>query len=250
VQTPVRFERQIQFEGCFNFRDLGGYPALGGSWVRPHLLFRADGPHALTDADADGLRALDLATLIDLRTADEAIERGTYVSALDVIVAYHLPLTDVLPDAEELPTWTEPTVVARRYREMLDGGADQVAEVLAILSDPSAYPAVFHCSAGKDRTGMIAAILLGILGVQDADIIADYTLSRDPMQRLLAHLRATFPDAGDRLDQVAPAMVAADAATMAEFIAGLRNDFGSFDGYAASLGVGSAPRFIRAALLA
>jgi protein-tyrosine phosphatase len=248
VQAASDFERQLRFDGCFNFRDLGGYRTREGRWTRPQRLYRADGPHALTDADAGRLDGLGLATIIDLRTAGE-VGRGCYTAVLSEVVEYHLPMVDVLPDADELPAWVDPAVVAERYREMLDYGRETTVEILAILSDPSAYPAMFHCSAGKDRTGIIAAVLLGLLHVPDESIIADYALSGASMQRLVDHYKSTYPDAAEQLTRLAPAMVAAHPQAMAGLIAGVRRDYGSFDGYAEAIGVGTAPRHLRASLL-
>jgi protein-tyrosine phosphatase len=247
--APLRFEREIAFEGCFNFRDLGGYRTADGRWILPQRLYRADGPHALTDADHAQLQALELATVIDLRNAEEVETRGCYVTTLTDVVEYHLSLIDVLPDSEELPGWIDPAVVAAQYRTMLDQGEDTIAEALAILSDPSAYPAMFHCSAGKDRTGILAAIVLGVVGIDDETIVADYALSGRAMHRLIGHYQQMYPDAHEQLERIAPAMVAADPTAMAAFIAGVRNDYGSFDGYADAIGVGRAPRHLRAALL-
>ena len=250
MQTArTRFERDVALEGCFNFRDLGGYTTLDNRWVLPHRLYRADGPHALTASDVVGLRGLGLATVIDLRTPQEVRERGCYVEHLGDVIEYHLPLIDVLPDADELPGWIDPSVVARQYRDMLDRGQDAIVETLAILSDPSAYPTVFHCSAGKDRTGILAAVLLGVLGVPDDTIVADYVLSAAAMHRLVDFYKAAVPDAGDLLARLAPAMVSAHPQTMVAFLADLRRDYGSFDGYVEAIGVNSAPRYIRDALL-
>ena len=243
------FDRHLRLEGCFNFRDLGGYATGDGRTIRPRTLFRADGPHALTAADTAVLGALGLVTLIDLRTGAEAGQRGTYASALRDVTAHHLPLIDVLPETDDLPRWIDPAVVARRYRTMLDDATPAIATLLALLSDARAYPAVFHCSAGKDRTGIVAALVLGLLGVPDDTIVGDYALSRDAMHRLIAHLHEQYPDATDRLDQVAPAMVAAEPEAMAQFIASVRVDFGSFAGYAAAVGVPGAARDLQAALL-
>jgi protein-tyrosine phosphatase len=246
--AALEFERKLVFEGCFNFRDLGGYRTPEGRWIRPQHLYRADGPHALNDADVAQLRALGLATVIDLRTPGE-VERGCYTRFLSDIVEYHLPMLDVLPGTDELPDWVDPSVVAARYRRMLDEGSETVAEILAILSDPSAYPAMFHCSAGKDRTGVIAAVLLGVLGVPDETIVADYALTAESMHRLVEYYMTTYPDATEQLERLAPAMVAAHPDTMSGLIASVRADYGSFDGYAEAIGVGSAPRYIRAATL-
>jgi protein tyrosine/serine phosphatase len=251
VQTapPPELERQLRFDGCFNFRDLGGYDTTDGRMIRWRRLFRADGPHALTAADHVVLGALGLATIIDLRTEREAADRGSYTTAVEAR-CFQLPMIDVLPDAEELPAWIDPAVVADRYRDMLDRGADTIAESFAILSDPASYPVMFHCSAGKDRTGILAALVLASLGVPDDQIVDDYCTSGPAMERLVAHFQASYPDAREQLQRVAPAMVSAEPAAMIGLLAGLRADYGSIEGYVAELGVETALPFIREALLA
>ena len=245
----LEFDRRLAFEGCFNFRDLGGYRTADGRVVRPQRLYRADGPHALTDADVQQLGSLELATILDLRTLEE-LGRGRYITHVSDVIDYHLPMLDVVPDTDDLPKWVDASVVANRYRTMLDNAQANVAEILAVLSDPNAYPAMFHCSAGKDRTGVIAALLLGMLGVPDETIVADYALSATAMHQLVAYYKRTYPDSVELLERLAPAMVAAEPDTMRALIDGIRRDFGSFDGYAEALGVGSAPTHLRAALLA
>jgi protein-tyrosine phosphatase len=245
----TNFERRLQFDGCFNFRDLGGYRTRDGFVVRPRRLFRADGPHALTEADGAMLRALSVTTILDLRTPDEAAERGHYSTSLPGVTTYSLPMTDVLPHVDELPSWIEPSVVAGRYQEMLVAGNEAICESLAILTDPDAYPAMLHCSAGKDRTGILSALILGILGVPDETIVDDYALSGPAMVQLIEHLHRTYPDARDQLNRIAPAMVAAEPETMQRFLAGLRAEYGSFGAYVDALGMAPAIPYLRANLL-
>jgi protein-tyrosine phosphatase len=244
------FERQLQFDGCFNFRDLGAYRTRDGHPLRSRRLFRADGPHALTDADGAMLRTLSVTTVLDLRTIDEGAERGHYSTAVPEVLTYRLPMTDVLPDFEELPSWTDPQVVANRYFEMLISGHEAICESLAILTDPDAYPAMMHCSAGKDRTGILSAIVLGVLGVPDETIIEDYALSGPAMVLLVDHLQRTYPDARERLDRVAPAMIAADPDAMRGFLLRIYAEFGSFEDYLDALGMASAIPYLCANLLA
>jgi protein-tyrosine phosphatase len=232
-----------------SLRPAGGYATRDGHWVRTQQLYRAGGPHALTQEDVVKLRALELATVIDLRTPHEVHERGCYVTVLADVVEYHLPMTDVLPDSDELPRWTDPQVVAVEYRNMLERGTHTIAEVLAIVTDPSAYPVMFHCSAGKDRTGVLSAVLLGVLGVPDETIITDYALSRGAMERLIEYYQVAYPDAGERLSRLAPAMVAAYPEAMAAFLDGVHRDYGTFDDYTTAIGVGSSSRHIRNAVL-
>lgn len=249
ASSDTSFERHLQFDGCFNFRDLGGYRTQDGHALRSRRLFRADGPHALTDADGAMLRALSVMTILDLRTTDEAAERGHYRAVLPEVVTYPLPMTDLLPEIDELPTWTDPEVVATRYLEMLDAGHEAICEALAILTDPEAFPAMLHCSAGKDRTGILSALILGILGVPDEVIVEDYALSGPAMVRFVDHLKRTYPDFNERLVRIAPALIAADPAAMRGFLARLRAEYGSFDHYVTDLGMTTAVPYLRANLL-
>src|SRR4029077_15346251 len=97
--TPAR---RIPLEGCFNFRDIGGYDAVDGRSVQWQQLCRAGGTHAATHGDIETLASLGIATVIDLRTADEVRERGTYVTLLKPRAAHHISMIDVLPSEVEL----------------------------------------------------------------------------------------------------------------------------------------------------
>ncbi len=158
-------------------------------------------------------------------------------------------MTDVLPDHEELHSWTDPDVVARRYREMLDAGHEAISESLAILTDPDAYPAMIHCSAGKDRTGILSAIVLGVLGVPDRTIVADYALSGPAMVHLVEHFQRTYPDAREQLARIRPALVAAEPAAMQGFLERVYADYGSFNGFVTDLGLATVGPYLRANLL-
>jgi protein-tyrosine phosphatase len=241
-------DRLITLEGCFNFRDLGRYPAGDGWQVRWRRLFRADGIHRLTAADHELLAPLGLLTVLDLRTREEVDDRGTFDPPA-AVARHHLPMLDVLPPREEFPTWVDPVFVATRYLDILGEGRESIAAALRLLCDPSTYPVVFHCSAGRDRTGILSALVLGLLGVPDEVIVADYVLSADAMARMLAWLRQEHPDAGEELDRYAPAILAVVPETMTGFLAGLREKHGSFDGYATDLGLPGAAGSLRTLLL-
>jgi protein-tyrosine phosphatase len=241
--------RRVELEGSFNFRDLGGYKAADGRTVRWRQLFRSDGLHRLTGADLDQLVGLGLRTVIDLRTAEEVSERGRIEWPAPDLAYHHLPMLDVLPNRDEYPSWVDAEFLADRYVGMLGEGTKAVTGALAILTKPSAYPAVFHCAAGKDRTGILAAVVLGLLGVADNDIVADYALSRAAMVRMLEWLRITYPDAMEKLDQVSTALMMADPETMAMFLARFRKEYGSFETYAGSLGLAGSLRDLRDSLL-
>jgi protein-tyrosine phosphatase len=249
MAMPLSNRRVVEMEGCFNFRDLGGYPTGDGRTVKWQRLFRADGLHRLTGTDLDQLADLGLATVIDLRTGQELEEVGRISWPAPDLAYHHLPMLDVLPDRTTYPSWVDASYVADRYVGMLEKGADAMAEALVILADPAAYPAVFHCAAGKDRTGLLAAVVLGLLGVSEEDIISDYALSQEAMGRMLAWLRTERPEVRDQIEGSAAAIVAAEPDTMSLFLQQLRQTYGSFASYAESLGVGATVAAIRQALV-
>ena len=229
--------RTLAFEGCVNFRDLGGYRTADGRMVAWRTLFRADGLNKLTDADLALMADLGLATVIDLRTLDEAEQRGSFPTHRLDVTYVGLPLTDVLPATEELPEWKEAAYVATRYAAMVSEGGPVLRSAIDSLATGGALPAVMHCSAGKDRTGVLSALVLAFLGVPDETIVADYALSAAAMERLLERLKAEYPEAQDAVERFAPAILHVVPETMEQFLAELRSRYGTYGDLAASLGV-------------
>ena len=227
--------RRLDLERAWNFRDLGGYEGRDGRALRWRRLFRADGLDRLTEADLRQIELLGLRTVIDLRTGDE-VARGRLAPTAGEPAWHHLPILDVLPPQEEYEAWAGPAYVADRYLAMTESAAASVAAFLNLVCRPDAYPLVFHCFAGKDRTGILTALVLGLLGVPDADIVEDYALSRAAMVQLLAWLRAEAAEQAEELESRSAAIVAAEPETMAAFLRGFRATYGSFDSYAAGLG--------------
>ena len=232
-----------------NFRDLGGYRTADGRMVAWRTLFRADGLNKLTDADVAQLGELGLATVIDLRTLDEAEQRGSFPVDRVPVTYLGLPLTDVLPATEELPDWKEAAYVAARYGAMVSEGGPMLTSAIQALATGDALPAVMHCSAGKDRTGVLSALILAFLGVTDETIVADYTLSAAAMGRLLERLKAEYPEAQDAVEKYAPAILHVVPETMEQFLADLRLQYGTYDALAGSLGVTDAVTTLRSTVL-
>jgi protein-tyrosine phosphatase len=227
--------RHFDLEGSWNFRDLGGYRGRDDRPLRWRRLFRADGLDRLTEADLVHIAALRLRTVVDLRTTDE-VAKGRLPAAAGDVAWHHLPMMDVLPARENYEAWVGPAHVAEQYLAMVESASGTVAGFLDLVCDPAAYPLVFHCFAGKDRTGILTALVLGLLGVADADIVADYALSEAAMHRLLDWLRAQAGENAAQLELSASAIVAAEPETMAQFLSRFRAAHGSFDAYAAGLG--------------
>jgi protein-tyrosine phosphatase len=229
--------RRVALAGCCNFRDLGGYPTTDGRRTRWGLLFRSDGLSRLEAADLVVLQTLGIVSVIDLRTDLEVESRGRYSGGLQDARYHHLPLTDVLPGEEEMADWGTTGFVSARYVDMLSQGRGTVAKVMDLLAHDGNQPAVFHCSVGKDRTGVLAAVLLGFLGVPDDVIVTDYTLSAEAMSEVLERLRREYPDSVDVVERYARVITSVDPASMEGFLAGVYRDYGSFAGLARTLEV-------------
>ncbi len=246
---PAGPSRSLSFEGCVNFRDLGGYRTRDGHQTGWRRLFRADGLNRLSPADHQQLIALGVATVIDLRTVDEAQQRGRFPVDLVPVRYVDLPLTDVLPSSEELPSWGEASYVASRYGAMVTEGGPVLTAAFEVLASGGSLPAIFHCSAGKDRTGVLSALLLAFLGVPDATIVEDYALSAAAMVRLLDRLKAEYPDSVEEVERYAPAILRVLPETMEGFLAWVRAEYGGYDALADALGVTGAVDVLRGTVL-
>ncbi len=241
--------RLVALDGCVNFRDLGGYRTATGRQTRWRRLFRADGLNRLSPEDVAVMAGLGLSTVIDLRTREEADQRGSFPVDQLPVHYFGLPLTDVLPSADQLPDWQEASYVASHYFGMVTGKGPVLAEAITALASDGALPAVMHCSAGKDRTGVLSALLLAFLGVPDRTIVEDYALSASAMERLFARLQAEYPEAGEAVTRYAPAILHVAPETMERFLAAVRAEYGSYDGLIAELDVAEPVQRLRDTLL-
>ncbi len=206
--------------------------------MRWRTLFRADGLGRLTADDLETLRPIALKTVVDLRSAREIDERGRFPFESYPVAFHHLPVIDTTWDrelarSEDLPA-TE--FLHRAYTAMLAEGAPRFAAVFRVLADADALPAVFHCAAGKDRTGLLAALVLGALGVAAHDIVADYALTQATMERFLERVRAESNGAS-LIDAVPQTFFAAEPAAMTRVLDDLERSHGSVRGYVQAIGV-------------
>jgi protein-tyrosine phosphatase len=191
----VAAERRLPFEGVTNFRDLGGYATSSGRHTRWGQVFRADGLHKLTPTDLVAFERLGLRVVYDLRTDDEREREpnpmaSRQVSLINRRVIREMPDWSGFQDARDGERWLH-----ERYVDMLAHAGPDLGRLLGGLADPGGVPAVFHCAAGKDRTGLTAALLLSWLGVERATVLDDYELTgecwtfeddRQARERLLA----------------------------------------------------------------
>ena len=222
--------RHLKFAGTYNFRDAGGYPIQGGGATRWRTLFRSDSPHRLSEADRGSLVESGLRTAVDLRQASELTEAPNVFAADMQVTFCHLPL---LSDAPSMPE-NLPALVDI-YRAILDERGDQICAALSALAAPKALPAVVNCTAGKDRTGLIVALILGLAGVTEETIVADYALSG-------ACLAGAFSDEARRQAEEQgysyDLLMQCDPDFMRETLKHLRKRYGGIESYVRATGLG------------
>jgi protein-tyrosine phosphatase len=161
--------RHLPLAGTRNLRDVGGYPTRNGRQTRWHMLYRSDCLAQLTASSQAELLGLGVRTVIDLRT-DVEVATWPNVFARSRRVRYRrVPMREVA--GQRLPALEE------GYLHDLDTRGDCFVAVCQALLAPAALPAVIHCAAGKDRTGVSIALLLAVAGVEDEVIADDYALT-------------------------------------------------------------------------
>jgi protein tyrosine/serine phosphatase len=226
--------RVHEFSTVFNFRDLGGYPTTDGRSLRWGQVYRADGLWRLSDTDVQRFAGLGVRTVIDLRRPDELSADGRVADSLGL--DYHNVNFHAAPWPEhDLGPDDMPRYLADRYADMADGGlttTNPIGMALRLLARDAAVPLVFHCAAGKDRTGVLAALTLSVLGVDDDVIADDYALSAEAERRFHAWRRDTSLDEAVE-DGHAPAWVLnpCPREAMLFFLVELRERHGSLRAY-------------------
>jgi protein-tyrosine phosphatase len=230
-------ERLLALEGATNFRDLGGYRTATGGRTRWGLVFRSDALHRLTAADLATVDRLGLRVVYDLRTD---AERRHAPSALPGDVRRQLlTIGGTAGNTKEIGE----LIVAGRlaeipddfligvYQSMLESHATTFGRLLKGLAEPGGLPALIHCTAGKDRTGMSAGLLLSVLGVDETSVLDDYELSATYYtERRMARLRPKLAEAGIDVERY-HAVFGTPRDAMATVLASVRERHGSIEGY-------------------
>ena len=185
TEFPPGFPFVVPLEGGSNFRDLGGHRAADGRSVRRGHVFRSAHLGGLTDTDRSALGKLGVKTIVDLRGVSEAAETPHLISGLACkVVGAHIEpqLGEHLRAGLENGTLTPFVVMGLltdHYRDYPRRCAPGFRTLFTTLSDGTHRPLVFHCTAGKDRTGFASALLLSLLGVPWDDVMEDYLRTND-----------------------------------------------------------------------
>lgn len=178
--------QNTEFKFLLNFRDPGGIPAAGGRFLRQGILFRSANPDRLSRADIIKLRSLNVRTIIDLRAPRELSKKYISVDHADKL---SLPLdfqqTTRIRLRPVIYKKNSETVIAdisnELYLEILDASAPVFGQIMEILASPERSPVLIHCQAGKDRTGIMVALILLAMGVSREVIISDFMKSNEAL---------------------------------------------------------------------
>jgi protein-tyrosine phosphatase len=229
------WDRWVEIDELFNFRDVGGF---GG--VRRGLLYRTDALCNLTEKGREDYAALGIHTVIDLRRQPELDEQGRAPDwAFEVW--HNVPLRERPGPSYDCPDLASlPGYLSDVYLNMTETAAEDIVRILTILADPATGPAAIHCAGGRDRTGVVVAVLLALLGVPDEEIAVDYHLSERFTQRWLAWKRAE----SGAVPELPLNLLYAPEEAMLLLLKRLRDRHGSVHGYL--VGAGMDPALISA----
>lgn len=227
----TREERLIPLEKMVNTRDLGGYETQGGTYSKAHKYVRASSPANATKEDIQTLKDYGIKVVIDLRSDFEKEHQENPFINDDDIDFYEVNLFDsttasVVPD--EVKQYKD---LGGVYIYMLEGMKDKFKEIFEIFLRYPYECIMFHCSAGKDRTGIVSALLLDLIGCHEYDIVKDYSESYENNIEINENLTAMMKD--EEVKQY----LKSSPRYMMEFLDYLREHYGSAKEYLIEIGL-------------
>jgi len=229
-----KYPRHLRFESVTNFRDIGGYRTRKGKTVAWRRVFRSGEFARINESDFRRLmKEINLTSVLDLRSDFEVKRHGMGLLAQTGIKYYNFAF---------MPAAGDPASNERRFKDITSLGEfylylvrarsfnQNLIEALEVIAAPDNHPLVFNCAIGKDRTGILAAMLLSLLDVPEEDIIEDYTLSGPYMEEMLQRISREPPPAESR-PPIPDVFWKASPESMAMFLATLRREYGSIEGF-------------------
>lgn len=225
--TSSSTERSIALEGTSNFRDLGGYLGYGGARVRWRQLFRSAHLGQLSPTDQQTLKQLSVQRVVDFRGTTERVAQPC---AIPNATVHALSIEPNIVQALEARARAQKTVDAdeaqnlmrQTYHDFLSHNTPRFAQLFGHLLQDGA-PLVFHCTAGKDRTGFAAALVLKSLRVSEADILQDYLLTNQLFVPPLVVGEGAPPEVRNAIQRVQPDYLQAALDAVQHSYGGLEN---------------------------
>ena len=223
-------DRHLEWEGCFNVRDLGGLRTVDGRVIQHGAIVRGDQANRLTAAGWAALLSHGVRTIVDIRDPTE--RKPDAVSRPADLTTINLPLEDQT-DTAFWEQWRRFSCTPLYYRAFLGHARERMAAIFAAIAEAEPGGVLIHCGAGRDRTGLVMLVLLALLGVSPDEIAADHGLSAERLRALFAQEGREDEDIGAQ-EQLRGANTTAHAeilATLAQLDAeayvragGLRDD--------------------------
>jgi len=236
--SPLIDQRRLPLSGAVNFRDIGGYETFDYRTVKRGLVYRSDHLSRLTEKDQQLLQRLRFKVVFDLRTVREQQnspdllppDGSIRLQSLPVQVNDFDPATvmDRLKAGDD--AWLSMDFFIKLYQSYLDDFGPVWGKVLNFAASSHNLPLVFHCTGGKDRTGICSALLLKALGVPEESIIADHDLSNVCNAERLQPIYAKFAAIGIQPERAAPYLQAPIEPLIAMFDH-LKKNYGTIEDY-------------------
>lgn len=232
----VQYDRHLPLSGTYNIRDLGGY-AAGIATTQWRRVFRADALHRLDEAGIAALVLAGVRTVIDLRHADELLSAPNPFTAHNAVSYVNVPLFDRLTPPTATGADGEPLdLLLEFYKLALAERQEATRDVLAAIADAPEGAVLFHCTAGKDRTGITAALLLAASGVDADTIVADYALTGEMIAPMLDELIEGARARGADVENFKP-LLASNPSTMRGLLDHIAERYGSASAYLDLIGL-------------
>ncbi len=228
--TLTKNRRILQVEGAYNVRDLGGYRTKDGRTTRWGTIYRADGLHRLTQAGRQTIEDLGVRMVIDLRHGRELQEKRSVFEGSDSVAYRNVSLLNpVSPYSRQMDS------LGDVYIGLLEDCRHELRSVFALLAERGDEAVLFHCAAGKDRTGIVAALLLELAGVERETIIEDYMLTAMCIAPLLEELRRGRPPmaAEDEYEK----LLGCEPGNMREMLRHVEQNYGNAERYLLAIGL-------------
>ncbi len=194
-------KRHLELSGAYNFRDLGGYRTRSGATTKWRRILRADSPHRLSKQDIDKLLDQGLTSVIDMRSKNELESAPNPFAALDQVNYQNIGLFDHLAPGAIQHDFIRPgnDPLLDFYVTTLASRQTAIRAVLEAIATAHNGTVMFHCTAGKDRTGLISALLLGLAEVTEEEIISDYIQTRPLITKLVEEFLQLAKNSGTDL---------------------------------------------------
>ncbi|MBW1864548.1 MAG: tyrosine-protein phosphatase [Deltaproteobacteria bacterium] len=231
-------ERRIVLDGAANFRDIGGYPANRHNRVKWRKIFRSGHLASLTKNDHQVLNELGIRTICDFRSTEEIARQPNRLPENPSLQYLHLPIVNKTMEPTEAinrimkgdTSWFTQDFMMKAYIEKIDAFPDTWHHLFKCLTQQSSRPLLFHCTAGKDRTGVCAALILLSLGVSEKWVIHDHALSNRYNAKQIQNIQDNLRKMGVDPEKLMDYLTAPKTAIVA-VIEHITKKYGSAKGY-------------------